>query len=220
MQAKATEMQQHPAHHFTSIEQQKEAATLGMWMFLLTEIMFFGGLFTGYAVYRFRYPTAFMAASHELDVTLGAINTAVLIGSSLTVALAVWAGHHGKRKQICGWLVATIILGAAFLAIKAVEYHHKWEHHLMPGPGFMFEGPLKNQARIFFSFYFVMTGTHAVHMIVGLVLLAILAVRAWRGHFTSTYSTPVEMTGLYWHFVDLIWIYLFPLLYLLGLHHS
>ena len=208
------------AHHFEDLAQQHEAARLGMWAFLITEVMFFGGLFTGYAVYRNLYPAAFRLASHHLDVALGTTNTAVLIGSSLTMALAIREAQIGRWKPQIGYLIATMLLGATFLGIKSIEYHHKWVDHLMPGPGFdvsVFgaEGP---HARIFYSFYFVMTGLHAFHMVVGLGLMAWITRRAARGDFTPGHHTALEMTGLYWHFVDLVWIFLFPLLYLIGRH--
>jgi cytochrome c oxidase subunit 3 len=209
------------AHHFEDLEQQHEASRLGMWAFLATEVMFFGGLFTGYAVYRNLYPEAFHLGSHHLDVTLGAINTAVLIGSSLTMALAIRAAQVNSRKSTqVGLLLATIALGTVFLVIKGFEYHHKWVDHLMPGPGFDVaafgaEGP---HARIFFSFYFVMTGLHAVHVLIGVGLMIALACAAWRGWFTRRYHTPLEVGGLYWHFVDIVWIFLFPLLYLVRVH--
>ena len=209
------------AHHFVSLEQQHEASRLGMWAFLATEVMFFGGLFTGYAVYRNMYPEAFRLASHHLDIGLGAANTAILIGSSLTMALAIRAAQVGKRSAQVSNLIATIALGMTFIVIKGFEYHHKWVDHLMPGRGFDVsqfgsEGP---HARIFFSFYFVMTGLHAFHMLVGFGLLAWVAARAHRGDFTPKHHSALEMTGLYWHFVDLVWIFLFPLLYLIGRHH-
>ncbi len=205
-------------HHFDSVEQQKEASTLGMWLFLVTEIMFFGGMFTAYIVYRTLYPNAFAAASHELDITMGAINTAVLICSSLSMALAVNAAQLGRRKNLVWFLILTIALGAVFLGIKAVEYHEKFVNHHVPGPSFHFDGPEAEHAQLFFSLYFGMTGLHALHMIIGIVLLSILAIRAHRGRFGSEYYTPIDMTGLYWHFVDIVWIFLFPLLYLLGGH--
>jgi cytochrome c oxidase subunit III len=205
-------------HHFDSVEQQKEASTLGMWLFLVTEIMFFGGMFTAYIVYRTLYPNAFAAASHELDITMGAINTAVLICSSLSMALAVNAAQLGRRKSLVWFLILTIALGTVFLGIKAVEYHEKFVNHHVPGPSFHFDGPEAEHAQLFFSLYFGMTGLHALHMIVGIVLLSILAIRAHRGRFGSEYYTPIDMTGLYWHFVDIVWIFLFPLLYLLGGH--
>jgi len=189
-----------------------------MWLFLVTEIMFFGGMFTAYIVYRSLHPGAFVAASRELDITMGGINTAVLICSSLTMALAVNAAQLGRRKSLVWFLILTILLGAAFLGIKAVEYHEKFVHHHVPGPSFHFDGPEAASAQLFFSVYFAMTGLHALHMVVGIVLLAILAIRAHRGRFSSEYYTPIDMTGLYWHFVDIVWIFLFPLLYLLGGH--
>jgi cytochrome c oxidase subunit 3 len=205
-------------HHFDSEEQQKDASTLGMWLFLVTEIMFFGGMFTAYVVYRTAHPGAFVAASHELNITMGGINTAVLICSSLTMVLAVSAAQMGHKKSLITNLILTILLGSVFLGIKAVEYHEKFVNHHVPGPSFHFDGPEASYAQLFFSIYFAMTGLHALHMVIGIVLLAILAVRAQRGVFSKEYYTPIDMTGLYWHFVDVVWIFLFPLLYLLGGH--
>jgi len=205
-------------HHFDDMEQQLEASSLGMWAFLVTEILFFGGLFAGYLVYRYNYPEAFRIGSHELDITLGAINTAVLIGSSLTMALAVHFAEYGKRGKIILFLVLTIVLGSVFLGIKAIEYTHKAHEHLVPGTGFMFDAPNADQVRIFFSFYFSMTGLHAFHMVIGVGLLSYLIHQAWKGRYSAEYNTPVEMVGLYWHFVDIVWIFLFPLLYLIGRH--
>jgi len=206
-------------HHFEDLEQQFNSSTLGMWTFLITEVLFFGGMFAGYLLYRFKYPEAFMLGSHELDVALGTINTAVLICSSLTMALAVYWGQHGDKKKIILFIVLTMILGAAFLGIKSVEYTHKYHEHLLPGPGFQFDGPYADQVRIFISFYFVMTGMHAFHMIIGMGLMIWLINKARKGVFTSEHSTPLELSGLYWHFVDIVWIFLFPLLYLIGRHH-
>jgi cytochrome c oxidase subunit III len=205
-------------HHFDDPAQQSEAATLGMWAFLATEVLFFGGLFTAYAVYRSTYPEAFAEASRHLDVTLGTINTVVLIGSSLTMAMAVWAAQTGRRLQQVLFLIGTILLGSVFLGIKAVEYGHKFHEHLVPGPHFAFPGAEPAHSQIFFSLYFVMTGMHALHMVIGIGLLAVLTVRAHLGRFTPVYNAPVEITGLYWHFVDIVWIFLFPMLYLIGLH--
>ncbi len=203
-------------HHFDDLKQQHEASTLGMWAFLITEVLFFGGLFAGYAQYRIRYPGAYAAASHHLDITLGAINTAVLIASSLTMALAVRGAQTGRRKATAGLLMSTVALGLVFLGIKAVEYSHKFHEHLVPGPSFSFDGPRESQ--LFFSFYFAMTGMHALHMIIGVVLVTIIAWFAWRGRYSPEYFSPVEVTGLYWHFVDIVWIFLFPMLYLIGRH--
>jgi cytochrome c oxidase subunit 3 len=207
----------HPAlaHHFESLDQQKEAASLGMWVFIAQEVMFFGGLFLLYAVYRNLYAPAFAAGSHHLNVALGTVNTIVLIGSSLTMAMGVHAAALGKRRQIVFWLILTIVLGSVFLGVKVVEYKDKFDHHLVPGPHFHFEGPLAPQAQIFYSLYFAMTGLHALHMVVGIPILALMAFWAYRGRYSSEYFTPVELTGLYWHFVDIVWIFLFPLLYLI-----
>ena len=205
------------AHQYDDVEQQHEASTLGMWVFLITEIMFFGGLFTGYVVYRNAYPEAFAEASRHLDWRLGAVNTAVLILSSLTMALAVHAAQVGRRRALVGFLALTIFLGSVFLGIKVmVEYPHKFHEHLVPGRTFTFEGPHAPQAQLFFCFYFAMTGMHALHMIIGIGVLAVLVLLSRRGRFSPEYNSPVELTGLYWHFVDIVWIYLFPLLYLIG----
>ena len=208
------------AHQFDDLEQQREASTLGMWAFLITEIMFFGGLFLGYSVYRFNYPEAFAEGSHHLDVTLGSINTTVLIGSSLTMALAVRGAQLGRRNTAVGSLLLTVLLGCVFLGIKAVEYGHKFEEQLVPGTSFGYSSTQVDpgQLELFFSFYFAMTGLHAFHMIIGIAILLVLVWKTWKGRFTPSYYAPLEMTGLYWHFVDIVWIFLFPLLYLIGRH--
>jgi cytochrome c oxidase subunit 3 len=234
------------AHHFDDAQQQFTAAELGMWVFLATEALFFGGLFAGYAVYRGYYREAFVAASHELDVGLGTINTGVLLASSLTMALAVHAAQTNAGQTLVRLLISTLLLGSVFLGIKAYEYKHKFDEHLVPGATFSFppehagatgaeddaatvaSGSGLNaaggeahmhvnpdHAQIFFSFYFAMTGLHAVHMIVGAGLLVWLILHARRGRFSAEYYTPVEMVGLYWHFVDIVWVFLFPLLYLI-----
>jgi cytochrome c oxidase subunit 3 len=204
------------SHQFDDLEQQKAAADLGMWSFLLTEVLFFGGLFLCYAVYRWHYPEAFIAASEMLDVKLGAVNTFVLLTSSLTMAMAVHSAHQGDRKAIVRWLIITMILGSVFLGVKVVEYNHKFHEHLVPGPYFQMNIPNPQPAQLYFSLYFAMTGLHAVHMIIGLGLLTVIAIMAHRGKFSKTYSNPVEISGLYWHFVDIVWIFLYPLLYLIG----
>ena len=206
------------AHHFESLDQQKEAATLGMWVFLVTEVLFFGGLFAGYAIYRTWYPDAFAAASRELDIVLGSINTVVLITSSLTMALAVHAAQTGERRLVLWLLLATMALGATFLGIKGVEYYHKFAEHHVPGPAFSFEPEHFSQAQIFFSFYFMMTGLHALHMVIGLGIMIVMLWWTWNGTITVEYANPIEVSGLYWHFVDIVWIFLFPLLYLIGRH--
>jgi cytochrome c oxidase subunit III len=211
----------HPAtlaHHFDTVEQQRESASLGMWVFLAQEVMFFGGLFLTYLVYRATYPEVFAEASHHLDIVLGGINTVILIGSSLTMALAVYGAQTGKRNMLVWFLAATMTLGLAFLGIKAVEYHHKYEHQQIPGVKFSYPGPHASQARLFFGLYFAMTGMHALHMVIGIALLVWLLGDARRGRFTPEYHSHIELFGLYWHFVDIVWIFLFPLLYLIGLH--
>lgn len=210
-------------HHFADMGQQHEAASLGMWLFLVTEIMFFGGMFCAYLVYRIAYYNAWVAGSQQMEIKLGALNTAVLICSSLTMVLAVHAAKVGKKNLIVIFLLLTIVLGLAFLGVKAIEYHNHWLHHEVPGPYFHFEHTGNFDPRhvmIFFSLYFAMTGMHAFHMVIGISLLSWLTIRALRGDFSKEYSSPVEMTGLYWHFVDVVWIYLFPLLYLISHQHT
>jgi cytochrome c oxidase subunit III len=221
---------QHPEllHHFAEPEQQRNAASLGMWVFLGTEIMFFGGMFCAYLLYRHWYFGDFGAASKSIDATLGAINTAVLICSSLTVVFAVWSAQTARRALLLAMLSVTMLFGLAFLGIKGYEYYQKFEEHHVPGPSFSFEnvpiprhpGEYANprHAQIYFSLYFLMTGIHALHMIVGLGIFSWLLLMAWKGRFTPAYHTPVEIGGLYWHFVDIIWIFLFPLLYLIDRH--
>jgi cytochrome c oxidase subunit III len=206
------------AHQFDDAAQQHEASWLGMWVFLATEVMFFGGMFLGYTLYRATYPQAFGSASNQLDLWLGTVNTAVLICSSFTMALAVRAAQLGNRKTVIIFLTLTMMLGLGFLGIKFTEYYSKFVEHLVPGSAFAYEEPLKSAAEIFFSFYFAMTGMHALHMIIGFGLLTTLVVKATRGRFSAAYNTPVELVGLYWHFVDIVWIFLFPLLYLVGRH--
>jgi cytochrome c oxidase subunit 3 len=211
----------HPAalaHHFDSLDQQNEAAALGMWVFLVTEILFFGGLFLTYLVYRAWYPSAFAAASHELDIALGGLNTVVLITSSLTMALAVHAAQTGSRRLLVLFLVATIVLGSVFLGVKSVEYYHKFVEHHVPGASFQFEAEFAQHAQIFFSLYFMMTGLHALHMVIGIAIMLVMLYWSMTGLITVEYSSPIEISGLYWHFVDIVWIFLFPLLYLIGRH--
>ena len=204
--------------------QQLEASILGMWIFLVTEVMFFAGLFMAYLVYRWMYPEAWVAGSNALNVPLGAMNTGVLICSSLTMVLAVRAAQVGSRKGQVINLVLTILLGTTFLVVKYFEYKSKFEHHLVPGPHFSTEAlPIHGVdpaggVQIFFALYFIMTGIHAAHMVVGIALMLIILAMAVRGRFTPDYYNPLEVSGLYWHFVDIVWIFLFPLLYLLGLH--
>lgn len=243
-----TTEQHHPAlvHQFDDMEQQKDASTFGMWVFLLTEIMMFGGLIVAYMIYRLKYYDAFVAGSSSIDVTWGFVNTLVLIGSSLTMALAVAAAQVGVRRLQQIFIIATMVLGTVFLVIKGIEYNQKYEEHHIPGSIFGTFDPIHNytedpniyqqlinegktpqvahtiaeQTQIFFSFYFAMTGLHAFHMIIGMVLMTWLLMRVSRERFGPEYFTPVELSGLYWHFVDIVWIFLFPLLYLINRTHG
>ena len=209
-------------HHFADLEQQKATSTFGMWLFLVTEIMFFGGMFATYLIYRLSYYNAWVAGSQTMEIQYGTANTAVLICSSLTMVMAVHFAKLGNRKLTTLFLACTLVLGIAFLGLKGVEYHGHWVHHEFPGPSFHFEHQGNydpRQVQMFFSLYFAMTGMHALHMIIGAGLLTWLIIANSRGRFTPEYNSPVEMVGLYWHFVDMIWIYLFPLLYLISHHH-
>lgn len=211
-------------HHFETEEQQKDASTIGMWLFLVTEIMFFGGLFMAYITYRGAYPDAFAAGSQKLNVTLGFINTLALICSSLTMAMGVHSAALGKKNLLVFFLILTLLLGCVFLGIKAVEYHDKYVGHEIPGLHFApdFEeqhlNPNINHVSLYFALYFGMTGLHAMHMIVGVSILLVLIFQSAKGKFSAQWHTPVELFGLYWHFVDIVWIFLFPLLYLIDLH--
>jgi len=273
-------------HQFEDMKQQEESVSIGMWAFLVQEIMFFGGLFTVYLVFRSRYPMAFAAGSNHLDAFLGGLNTLVLIVSSLTMALTVYYAQKGNRNMQVILIILTMFFGAVFLGVKAIEYTDKYNHGLVPVNGLnkkikahektageteakteehhanprgefqwldedkhgvkivleaQKQGHLTeyekigyftqtatgieydnnkftDKVRIFFWIYFVMTGLHALHMIVGLGLMAWLLWMAWRGTYSAEYYSPVEISGLYWHFVDIVWIFLFPLLYLLGRH--
>src|ERR1700730_1773345 len=192
-----------------------------MWVFLITEIMFFGGMFLAYTVYRSIYPGVFAYASSSLNEIIGAVNTAVLLCSSFTMVLAVRAAQLGQRKAIVIFLILTLILGFVFLGVKAYEWNEKFAEHHVPGSTFHFEGlPPADQgpAQIFFSLYFAMTGLHALHMVIGAGILMVLIWQARKGKYSADYMTPVDLGGLYWHFVDIIWIYLFPLLYLIDRH--
>ena len=209
------------AHQFDDLAQQHEASTLGMWAFLATEIMFFGGALVGYAVYRHAYYDAFAAASRLENWKIGGLNTGVLLCSSLSVALAVHAAQMGSRKGIVRWLLLTVLFGGMFLGVKAYEYNHLFHEHLVPGANFdphreHFPEHLHRPAQIFYGFYFCLTGVHALHMVIGIGVILYVAWLAHRGRFTAEYHNPVEMTGLYWHFVDIVWIFLYPLLYLIA----
>jgi cytochrome c oxidase subunit III len=245
---------------FQTLDQQKETATLGMWVFLVTEILFFGGLFLAYTINRHAYPTAFGISGNMLDLTLGAANTVVLILSSLTMAMAVWSATTSRKSLVTIFLILTLVLGCVFLGVKVVEYKQKFDHHLVPGNHFDISYCSRNpspcglsgealdeeqkeietgikaekhnphdsdetglvalnaHAQLYFSLYFGMTGLHALHMVIGAGLLLWLILQSAKSRFDANYNTPVENIGLYWHFVDIVWIYLFPLLYLINRH--
>ena len=206
---------------FDTAAQQKDASTLGMWIFLITEVMFFGGMFLAYTVYRNAYPIVFAVASTSLDVYLGAANTIVLLCSSFTMVLAVRAAQLGRQRAIVVFLILTLLLGGVFLGVKAFEWKAKFEEHHIPGATFHLDKVAPDQqghAQLFFSLYFAMTGLHALHMVIGVGILTALIIQARKGKFTADYMTPVDVAGLYWHFVDIIWIFLFPLLYLIDRH--
>jgi cytochrome c oxidase subunit III len=243
-------------HHFEDLGQQRRASTLGMWTFLGTEVMFFGGAIASYLVYRFSSPDVWGVASRELNAPLATLNTIILLTSSLTMALAVHAGPTGVKKDQVRYLLATMALGALFLGIKSYEYYEEYEKHLVPGRHFSARALkiptveeadgvtlpageraeaavtresaavlsvtppqfARARAQLFFVFYFCLTGLHAAHMIVGLVMLGVILRMASRGVFTPAYSNPLEVAGLYWHFIDIAWVFLYPLLYLVALH--
>jgi cytochrome c oxidase subunit 3 len=202
-------------HHFTTEEQQVDASKIGMWLFLVTEVLLFGGLFVGYGIMQGRYPEAWVAAHHHLQREMGFLNTVVLLFSSFTMVMGVYYASISKRSAmlVCLWL--TEALAATFLVVKFFEYSHKFHDGLLPGKFFSYVGGPENQA-MFFSFYFLMTGLHGIHILIGMASIGYIIYRGTRGDFSSAYFTPVDVVGLYWHLVDLIWIYLFPLLYLIS----
>lgn len=219
------------AHQFDDVEQQHEASVLGMWLFLATEVLFFGGLFAAYLIYRTLHPEAFIIGSQAQLVWLGGVNTAVLLCSSLTMALAVRCAQLRWRKPMVGLLIATLIFGAAFLGIKAFEYHRDWEEKLVPGLRFEREAvehyagktvatDTFRAAQMYFVLYFFMTGLHAIHLLIGIVLVGIIAWLGWTRRLSGGGATSVDVLGLYWHFIDIIWVFLYPLLYLIDLHYK
>ncbi len=220
----------HPilSQQFDDVEQQSEASVLGMWLFLATEVMFFGGLLTAYAVYRLNAPREVALASRELNVVLGCVNTVVLLTSSLTMAMAVRSSQLRARQELVAWLGLTMVLGTAFLGIKAVEWTADYHEHLIPGINFQVpekerprveqEGLQPGKMELFFVLYFFMTGLHAIHLIIGVVLVGIMAWLSWRGWLSGGGAIPIEVTGLYWHFIDIVWVFLYPLLYLIDVH--
>ena len=237
--AQAAEHHEHPPyqrHHFETVAQQFDAANFAMWLFLLTEIMFFGGLFMAYLLYRNWYFHAFVAGSHQLSLLWGTLNTTVLITSSFTMAMGVWCAEMRKKGGLVLCLVLTFVLGLVFLGIKTIEYTEKIEKHHVPGFHYSvksFVDPasdkeateahdkplapdMAQKTEVYFFLYFAMTGMHALHMIIGICILGYMIFRAQAGAYTTGHVTFVENFGLYWHFVDIIWIFLFPLLYLIA----
>jgi cytochrome c oxidase subunit 3 len=203
------------AHHFSSLDVQNSAVRLGMWLFLATEILLFSGLFVGYAIYRREFPEAFAEASRHLDLGLGTLNTFVLITSSFTVAMAIFFARKDKKNLAVACLVFTILCAFAFLGIKSIEYVHKFQEGALPGPYYAFEEVQAPGAPMYFTIYFLTTGLHALHVIIGMTVLMFLTVKTYNGRFSKNYYTGLELGGLYWHLVDLVWIFLFPLLYLI-----
>lgn len=224
----------HLHHHFATIDQQREASNFGMWLFLLTEIMFFGGMFTAYLIFRNWYYPAYVAGSHWMVLWAGTVNTTVLICSSFTMAMGVYSAETRNRKNLLRYLSLTLVLGFIFLGIKAFEWHDEWVHHHVPGlnfstsdfthvdPRYPADKPLPldmaEKTQSYFSLYFMLTGVHALHMIVGVSILIVLIINAYGGAYTTGHMTVIENFGLYWHFVDIVWIFLFPLLYLISRH--
>lgn len=202
-------------HHFDTAAQQESASKLGMWLFLSTEVLMFSGLFLAYAIARYLYPDMMLQAHEELSIPLGATNTVVLITSSLTMALAVRAAQVGNQKQLKLQLILTILFACTFMVVKYFEYTAKIEHGMLPGNAlYTAGGTYPGGPQLFFGIYFMMTGLHGIHVLIGIGVLLWILLRANKGHFGPEYYTPVENVGLYWHLVDLVWIFLFPLLYL------
>ena len=206
------------AGHFDDLEQQRDTAVLGMWVFLAAEMIFFGAIFLGFVEFRHSYPGDFAVASNHTKIILGTANTLILLTSSLSMALSVHAAQEGKSGRLIGFLAVTMALGSAFLGIKFLEYYLEYREGLVPGPRFRLQGADPRHAQLFFLCYFTMTGIHALHLLIGIGLLGFLAVKARAGRSTSENHNAVEVVGLYWHFVDVVWIFLFPILYLLGRH--
>lgn len=233
--AEAGHAHEHPAyllHHFESVEQQKAASSFGMWLFLMQELMFFGGMFMAYLVYRAWYYPAFAAASNTLNWQIGAINTVILLTSSFTMTLAVHYAEARKPKALANSLLMSIVLGLVFLGLKATEYRDKFVEHHVPGANFSIKdfvtghgtgmppmaADMAQHTQLYFSLYFAMTGMHALHMIIGIGILGVMWIKARAGAYTAGHTAPIDYASLYWHFVDVVWIFLFPLLYLVNRH--
>jgi cytochrome c oxidase subunit 3 len=208
----------HQQHHFATMEQQFDTSKIGMWLFLATEVLLFGGLFVGFGLMQSKYPQEFIEAHEHLPRPLGALNTVVLLFSSWTMVMGVLSAQKGQKKKLVVFLTLTILCAFAFLCVKYFEYSHKFEDGLLPGHWYSHKGDLIANSHgyaTFFSFYFMMTGLHGFHILGGIAVLVWILIRANRGEFGPKYYTPVDLVGLYWHLVDLIWIYLFPLFYLI-----
>ena len=205
-----------PEPQFATLAQQTETATLGIWVFLATEMLFFGGMLLAYIVMRRAYPVGFAEAGRETKIVIGSVNTAVLLTSSATMAWAVHAAEAGRRRLLTLLLATTAALGLVFLVLKGIEYSQEYDEHLVPGLNFHSASPNAGPVELFYFLYFALTGVHAVHLTIGIALVVVMTVRAWRAAFSPGYYTPVEITALYWHFVDLLWIFLYPLIYLNG----
>jgi len=212
----ATTHAAHLQNHYADSEQQRESAKLGMWIFLLTEVLLFGGLFVTYGIFRAWYPEMFFNAHKHLDVLLGSVNTIVLISSSVTMALAIRSLQVNSKQHAIMFLILTLLFAATFMVIKYFEYSHKIELGQLPGRMYTYTGVQGSNPHIFFSVYFAMTALHGLHVLIGMIVIGWVLYRTIKNHFSHEYYTPVEMTGLYWHLVDMIWIFLFPLLYLIG----
>jgi cytochrome c oxidase subunit 3 len=203
---------------FATPEQQRESATLGMWIFIITELMLFGAMFAAFSIYRYWYPAAFTRGSGEMELWMGAVNTAILICSSFTMSLAEYAGASGKANR-CAWLLLlTAALGAAFLAIKFTEYYMHYQDHKLPGFGFVESGPQSHEMQLFFFFYFMMTGLHSLHLLIGIGLVMVMLYPVLLDNISERYHTPIDNVSLYWHFVDVIWVFLYAIFYIPGAH--
>ncbi len=207
------EAQKHLEVQYDDPEQQEKTAVTGIWIFLSTEILFFGGLFVAYIVYRSTYPAQFSLGVSLTDHLLGSMDAAILLASSFTMVMGLRAIQLGRQKALIGLLLLTIILGLSFLSLKGLEYHEHIVDHLLPGRDF--NQSLPRQVELFFVFYFLMTGLHAVHMTVGIGLLTVMTIMAWKRKFSAQYYNPIEVCGLYWSFVDIVWIWLYPLFYVI-----
>jgi cytochrome c oxidase subunit 3 len=205
-----------PEPQYATMDQQAEVAAFGMWVFLATEVLFFGGMLFAYAVYRGTFPEGFAEAGRHTKIVIGTVNTVILLTSSFLVAWAVHLAERGRGRGVAVLLAVAALLGIVFLGLKGMEYYQEWDEGLVPGLRFEEQGPHARAMELFYFLYFMLTGVHGLHVTIGIGLLGTMAVRAWRGAFSAAYYTPVEVSGLYWHFVDIVWIFLYPLIYLLG----